>query len=31
MISPNGHSLNICVVPLPRSWIARNYGDHVPE
>ena len=31
MISPNGHSLNIVVVPLPRSWIARNYGDRAPE
>jgi oligogalacturonide lyase len=31
MISPNGHSLNIVVVPLPKSWIARNYGEHAPE
>jgi len=31
MLSPNGHSLNIVVVPMPRSWIARNYGDHAPE
>jgi oligogalacturonide lyase len=31
MISPNGHSLNICVVPLPRSWLARNYGPRAAE
>ena len=31
MISPNGHSLNIVVVPMPRSWIARNYGERAPE
>jgi len=31
MISPNGSSLNICVVPLPRSWLARTYSDHAPE
>jgi hypothetical protein len=31
MISPNGRSLNIVVVPMPRSWLARNYGDHAPE
>jgi oligogalacturonide lyase len=31
MISPNGISMNICVVPLPRSWLARNYGDRAPE
>jgi oligogalacturonide lyase len=31
MISPNGQSMNIVVVPMPRSWIARNYGDHAPE
>ena len=31
MLSPNGHSLNICVVPLPRSWLARTYTDKAPE
>lgn len=31
MISPNGRLLNICVVPMPRSWLAR-YDSHVaPE
>jgi oligogalacturonide lyase len=27
MISPNGRSLNICVVPLPKSWLDRTYDD----
>jgi oligogalacturonide lyase len=31
MLSPNGHSLNICVVPVPRSWLARTYTDKAPE
>jgi oligogalacturonide lyase len=28
MLSANGRSLNICVVPMPRSWLAR-YDSHV--
>lgn len=31
MLSKDNRSLNICVVPLPRSWLARNYGDRAPE
>ena len=27
MISPNGHSLNIVVVPMPKAWLARTYDD----
>jgi oligogalacturonide lyase len=27
MISPNGHSLNICVVPLPKAWLDRTYDQ----
>jgi len=30
MLSANNRSLNICVVPLPRTWLARNYGDRAP-
>jgi oligogalacturonide lyase len=26
MLSADNRSLNICVVPLPKSWLARNYG-----
>jgi len=28
MLSANNRSLNICVVPLPKSWLARTYGDN---
>jgi oligogalacturonide lyase len=31
MIAVDGRSLNIVVVPMPKSWIARNYGMHAPE
>jgi oligogalacturonide lyase len=31
MLSSNGHALNICVVPMPRSWLARTYTDKAPE
>jgi len=27
MISPNGRSLNICVVPVPKAWLARAYDN----
>jgi oligogalacturonide lyase len=28
MLSANNRSLNICVVPLPKSWLTRAYGDN---
>jgi oligogalacturonide lyase len=31
MISPDNRSLNICVVPLPKSWLARTYSDVAPQ
>jgi oligogalacturonide lyase len=27
MLSENSHSLNICVVPMPKAWLARTYDD----
>jgi oligogalacturonide lyase len=27
MLSANKHSLNICVVPLPKAWLDRTYDD----
>jgi oligogalacturonide lyase len=27
MLSENERSLNICVVPLPKAWLARTYDD----
>lgn len=27
MLSEDGRSLNICVVPVPKSWLARTYTD----
>jgi oligogalacturonide lyase len=29
MLSEDGRSLNICVVPVPKSWLARTYSEKV--
>jgi len=31
MIAPDGRALDICVVPIPKSWLARTYPVKVPE
>ena len=31
MLSADNRSLNICVVPLPKSWLARNYGPRADQ
>jgi oligogalacturonide lyase len=31
MISPDNHNLDICVVPVPKTWLARTYSLKVPE
>jgi oligogalacturonide lyase len=31
MIAPDNHTLNICVVPVPKSWLARTYSDRAPQ
>jgi oligogalacturonide lyase len=31
LISKDGRSLNICVVPLPKTWLKRTYSLKVPE
>jgi hypothetical protein len=31
MLSENGRSLNICVIPVPKTWLARNYTDKAPD
>lgn len=31
MLAPNGSSLNICIVPVPKTWLARTYSDKAPE
>ncbi len=31
MLSADNRSLNIVVVPLPKSWLARNYGEHADQ
>jgi oligogalacturonide lyase len=31
MLSENGRSLNICVIPVPKPWLARRYTDKAPE
>jgi hypothetical protein len=27
MLSEDGRSMNICIVPVPKSWLARTYTD----
>ncbi len=29
MLSADGRSLNICVVPVPKSWLARTYSTRI--
>jgi oligogalacturonide lyase len=31
MLSADNRSLNICVVPMPKTWLARTYGDNNRE
>jgi oligogalacturonide lyase len=30
MLSADGRSMNICVVPVPPAWLARTYPDKMP-
>ena len=29
MLSEDGRSLNICVIPVPDSWLKRTYGERI--
>jgi oligogalacturonide lyase len=29
MLSEDGRSLNICIVPVPPAWLARTYSDRL--
>jgi oligogalacturonide lyase len=31
MLSEDNRSLNICIVPVPKTWLARTYSDKAPE
>jgi oligogalacturonide lyase len=31
MLSEDGRSLNICIVPVPKSWLARTYPDKIVQ
>ncbi len=31
MLSEDGRSMNICIVPVPKTWLARTYSDKVPQ
>ena len=31
MIAPDSRTLNICVVPVPKTWLARTYSDRAPN
>ena len=30
MLSEDGRSMNICIVPVPKAWLARTYSDKIP-
>ncbi|HKB92015.1 MAG TPA: hypothetical protein VKC60_15975, partial [Opitutaceae bacterium] len=27
MLSSDGHSMNICVIPVPKNWLDRKYEN----
>jgi oligogalacturonide lyase len=29
MLSADGRSMNICIVPVPKSWLERTYPQKV--
>jgi oligogalacturonide lyase len=31
MLAPDGRALDICVVPIPKTWLARTYPVKAPE
>ena len=31
MLSADNRSLNICIVPVPKTWLARTYTDKAPQ
>ena len=31
MLSPDGRAMNICIIPVPPSWLARNYADKATQ
>lgn len=31
MLADDKRTLNICVVPVPKTWLARTYSDKLPE
>lgn len=31
MLSADGRSMNICIIPVPKSWLARSYAQKAPQ
>ncbi len=31
MLSADNRSMNICIIPVPKSWLDRSYSERVPE
>lgn len=31
MLSADNRSMNICIVPVPKSWLARTYSEKAPQ
>ncbi len=31
MLSPDGRAMNICIIPVPKAWLARTYSPTLPQ
>ena len=31
MLSADNRSMNICIIPVPKTWLNRTYSQKVPE
>ena len=31
MLSEDNRSMNICIIPVPKAWLARTYSDKIPQ
>ena len=31
MLSADNRAMNICIIPVPQSWLNRTYTDKVPQ
>jgi oligogalacturonide lyase len=31
MLSADNRAMNLCIVPVPKSWLARTYSEKAPQ